>query len=227
MLLINLYRRLRGAIAFAFFAAALPLSPVHAATFQGEFWATPGPSANINQAIAAISGATPTATFISTAIDYPNGNRNTQRSNQTLTQFLGADAASIVGDGTEQITTSVFRFTGFLDLVPGQQNFSLASDDGYRLTIDGNIISERSAPRSFRSTALDANAGSGTVPFELIFYENFGNTGVEFFIDSALAAPAAVPVPATLSLGLTGIAAFAMLGWRRRQSRNLPLALPA
>ena len=195
-----------------------------AATFNGQFWDLNSPNGSIDEALLAIDGVTPTATFISTAIDYPNGGQNIVNSQTTLAQFLGADALSIVGDATARITTSVFRFSGFLDLIPGQQNFALGSDDGYRLTINNNVISEQNRPRSFRTTALNSDAASGRVPFELIFYENFGRTGVEFFIDNVLAEPAPIPLPGGLSLSLTGLAAFGLLR-RRRRAQPTKLAL--
>jgi len=203
-------------------AFAVLASPLQAATFQGEFYATPQPYGSIDAAIAAITGQTPTATFTSTTIDYPNGSTNVQFSNQTLAQFLGADAASIVGNPNEQITTSVFRFTGFVDLIPGQQSFALGSDDGYRLTLNNTVVSEQSRPRAFRFTTIGADVGSGTVPFELVFYENFGRTGVEFFIDNQLVEPSAIPLPATASLSLLGFAA--LFGLRRRKGDKLGLA---
>lgn len=203
-------------------------SPATAATFQGEFWSVNSPQANINDAVQVINGSAPTATFLSTAIDYPNGNVDTTLSFVSLNAFLGADAGSIVGDGTAPITTSVFRFTGFLDLMPGQQTFALGSDDGYRLTIGGNVVSQQNSPRSFRFTTLNNDLGAGVEPFELIFYENFGRTGVEFFIDNALAVPSAVPLPGAFMLALSSVSVLALMGWRRRtRTVKIPLANPA
>jgi hypothetical protein len=134
-----------------------------------------------------------------------------------LASFLGADAASIIGDSLATIQTSVFRFTGFIDLVPGTQTFAIGSDDGYRLTIDNTLVSQRSQPRSFSTTTRTRNLGEGSAEFELIFYENFGNTGVEFFIDGALATPSPVPVPTGLTLIASALAALGLLKWRRRR----------
>ena len=199
-----------------------------AATFQGEFWSVNTAQSNINDALQVINNSAPTATFVSTAIDYPNGNINTTLSFISLNAFLGVDAGSIVGDGTAPITTSVFRFTGYLDLMPGQQSFALGSDDGYRLTIGGNVISQQNTPRSFRFTTLNNDLGANIEPFELIFYENFGLTGVEFFIDNALAVPSPVPVPGALLLALSSLSVLGLLGWRRRPEYvKIPLVNPA
>ena len=223
MCLLILVRRLSGALLPGLVAAFLSATPSQASTFLGEFWDVSAPNRSIDQALNAITGVAPTATFQSTAIDYPNGATTRTSSSVTLSQFLGTDAASIVGNGNAQIITSVFRFTGFIDLIPGQQNFNLGSDDGFRLTIDNNVVSQQNGPRAFRFTELDTDAGEGRVPFELIFYENFGRTGVEFYIDSVLASPAAIPLPNTASLGLLSLAALGGIGMRRSRHEK-PLA---
>lgn len=226
MSLLLFIRRVRNVLLTLALGTTLVASPVNAATFQGEFFASATPFQNINQAVAAIAGQSPTATFVSTAIDYPNGNPNVQASNLTLATFLGSDAASIVGNPNEQITTSVFRFTGLVDLQPGQQSFAIGSDDGFRLSFNNTVVAQQSGPRSFRFTNQLTDVGSGRVPFELIFYENFGRTGVEFFINNTLAEPAAVPVPATAGLMLMSLMSLAIVGfWRRKPKMALAPAL--
>ena len=195
-----------------------------AATFTGEFWNASSSFGNINQAITYTQNNAISATFTSSAIDYPNGGTNNTSSNTTLASFLGADAASLVGDGSATITTSVFRFSGFLDLLPGVQQFVVGSDDGYRLNINGSLVSERSAPRGFRNTTVNTIGGEGRATFELFYFENFGRTGVEFFIDGQLAAPAAVPLPASLALLLVGLGG---LGLIKRRRTTLPLGKAA
>jgi len=211
---------LRGALALA---CSLFVSTAQAATFHGEFFDINTRSMSIAQARAAIDGVSPTATFESTAIDYPNNTQNSGSSNQTLSQFLGVDAASIVGNGNATITTSVFRFTGFIDLVPGAHTFAVGSDDGFQLVLNNQVVSTRSAPRGFRFTTTTSNPGSGRMPVELIYYENFGRTGVEFFIDGVLATPAVISLPGTASLSALGLGALVVMS-RRRKLRQKTLA---
>ena len=222
--MLRLFRFLRGINILCALCVVVALAPAssRAATFTGEFFKLDSPSNNINQAINAIASASPTATFQTSAIDFPNGNTNTNSSNTTLATFLGADAASIIGNGLATIQTSVFRFTGFLDLLPGNQSFAVGSDDGFRLTIDDTEVSQRARPRGFSTTTRNRNPGTGRVAFELIYFENYGNTGVEFFIDGTLANPAPIPVPAGLPLIVTAVAALGFLKSRRR--RSFPLA---
>lgn len=196
-----------------------------AATFTGEFWNATSGFNNINQAIAFSENNAVTATFESTGIDYPNGGTNNVSSSSTLASFLGADAASIVGNSNATVQTSVFRFTGFVDLEPGTQQFIVGSDDGFQLTINDVRISQQSRPRGFANTTRNRNPGSGIVPFELFFYENFGNTGLEVFIDGQVAEASPIPIPAGLPLLLSAFAALGLLKWRGRS--RFPLGKPA
>jgi len=158
------------------------------ATFDGEFWETPRRD-DVDAAIADTSGS-PDATFSSTHVDYPQGAAAGQQSSLPLSNFLGTDAPSIAGNGAAVLTTSIIRFSGFIELAPGPHSFSVGSDDGYRLIIDGNVVSEHPRVRGFRTTTVTQDVGSGVLPFELWFFERTGNTGVDFYIDGVLAAPA-------------------------------------
>ena len=195
-------------MAFAVLAVLACPNGATAATFFGEFWDASTSVSNLNAANAVIAAGGPTATFQSSAIDYPQGNVNNTRSSTTLAQYLGGDAASIIGPSSMSITRSVFRFTGFLDLTSGNQLFQVGSDDGFRLTVGGNLVAQHTNSRGFRFTSATSNPGAGRTPFELIYFENRGRTGVEFFVDGALAAPAPVPLPGAFALLLAGLAAF-------------------
>jgi hypothetical protein len=129
---------------------------------------------------------------------------------------LGVDAGSIVGNGLATIQTSVFRFTGFVDLLAGSQQFITGSDDGYRLTVNGTLIS-----RAFNTTTNNSNPGEGRATFELLFYENYGNSGLEVSLDGELIKASPIPLPAGFTLILSALAALGLLKWRNR--RTLPL----
>ena len=198
-------------------------SAAFAATFQGEFWDAATPVGKLEDADAIIAGGDPNGIFDSTGIDYPQLGDVVSDDATSLADFLGSDADSLAGDvGIEDatLTDSVFRFTGFLDLLAGEQLFSVGSDDGFRLTIGGVVISSAEA-RSFSTTDVVVDAGVGITAFELIYFERTVVTGVNFSIDGVLAAPAdpvaAVPLPAGLPLIL---AALGTLGLAARRSNR-------
>ncbi|WP_236632958.1 LamG-like jellyroll fold domain-containing protein [Endozoicomonas elysicola] len=111
---------------------------------------------------------TPTATFTATNLDYSDAG--------TLAGFLGNDANTLSTDiGNNTMETIGFRFTGFVKLDAGQHDFTVTSDDGFRLNIAGQNISE-----FFDTRPAEATTGSYTAPadgfysFELIYWENGG-----------------------------------------------------
>jgi hypothetical protein len=199
-------------------ALSLPAAVTHAATFAGIFWDADRSFGNIGDVSAYIGGTDVTATFRSTGIDYPNAGGSIT-SDTTLADFLGADAATLSGNGDSNLRTSVFQFSGSLGLT-GVQTISVGSDDGFVLKFDGIEVLGFSKPRAFGYTTGSFDLSDVKV-FELTYYENYGNTGVEFLIDGTVVnpsmAPAPVPVPAALPL--LG-AAIAVLGGVRRLRRG-------
>ncbi len=203
-------------------AALLPVTGAHAATFGGAFWDADRSFGNIGDVLGYIDGRAPDATFRSTAIDYPNAGESIT-SGTRLSDFLGAtDAATLSGAGDRNLMTSVFRFTGTVDLA-GIHDITVGSDDGFTLSLNGINVMQHSTPRAFAYTKGSYDF-SGKTTFELTYYENYGFTGVEFLIGDtvvngsmAASAPAAVPVPAALPLLGAGIAA---LGGLRRMRRG-------
>lgn len=201
-------------------AAALVLvaGPSIASSFNGAYWDANAFS-TVDQAITYTENNAATATFQSTGIDYPNAGGSIT-DNTTLQSFLGADGGTLSGAFTNTLEKSVFSFTGTLDLT-GTQALKVGSDDGFALKLDGIEVLRYSAPRAFNYT-IGSYDFSGATTFELIYYENYGNTGVEFqigdtVVNSAMAAsqPSAVPVPAALPMLLAGLGAFGLIRRRR------------
>lgn len=201
-------------------AGAVLLSAVsaHAATFAGSFWDADRSFGNIGDVTAYIARNDPTATFQSTGIDYPNAGGSIS-SSTTLADFLGADADTLSGAGDSNLMKSVFQFSGDLGL-SGIQTVSVGSDDGFVLKLDGVEVLGFSTPRAFAYTSGSFDF-TDVKMFELTYYENYGNTGVEFRIGGTVVnpsmSPAPVPVPAALPLLGAGLAT---LGGLRRMRRG-------
>ena len=201
-------------------AAALTLAaPAAQAMTVGLFFDSNKSFANVDAAIAFAAGREADAMFASSAIDYPRG-ANTLNSDDTLAAFLGDDAVSLTAGADRRLATSVTVFRGWLNLAAGPQRFDVGSDDGFALTIGGTEISRFSNPRAFTTTSVMADAGAGLTPFELVYYENSGRTGVRFSVDGAVvtgaAPPSAIPLPATAQLVLLALGAMWLV--RRRRS---------
>ncbi len=194
----------------AFTAVVIAFGSVaNAATFQGIFWDANQNFSTIDDAIDFAETTAATATFESSLIDYPISSTRTQKSKNTLAEFLGSvDSATLSGAGASELSQSVFRWTGFLDLTGGDTLLSVASDDGFRLLLGGETM-EQTTPRGFRTTSETFQMAAGITPVTLWFFENGGKTGVEFRVNGSLATPTApVPLPATLMLSVAGIGAL-------------------
>jgi hypothetical protein len=194
-------------------AVMLAGSGASAATLAGEFWSVaPDTIASIDEAIAAVSGGTDptTATFTSTDIDY--GDAGTNWDIGSLSDFLNADAGSIVG-GDPYMQESVFRFTGLVSLNFGDI-IDVTSDDGFRLFIDGAVLSESVGLRGPNNTTFGNWGGaSGTYTATLWYFE--GNETQAQLI-SNLGDFAVVPLPAGAVLMLTALGGFGVMRKRRK-----------
>lgn len=205
--------------------ASLSLAPglagaatAHSGLF-GEMWDVAS-ARSLTEAQASIDGVAPTATFRATLLDYPSG-ADTLPSGKSLSDFLSHDAPSLVGLDP-QMTTSVLRFAGFIDIAAGEHALTVASDDGFGLWIGGARVAAHEGQRAFRTTSTVVSlAEGGRLPFELIFFEHYGNTGLRVALDGApLGAdrlstqPAAIPLPAAGALLLAALGGLALL--RRR-----------
>lgn len=209
-------------------AAALALGTVHPASAAstaglfGEFWdAGSDDLDDLADALSIIGARQADATFVSTAVDYPNGAALLSDDTDTLAQFLGADAASLSGEADNTLDGNfILRLTGQITLDAGAHDFQVFSDDGFRLTVDGAVIDAFLGLRSFGTNGPQTvTLPGGPLDFELIFFDgNPISAGLELLVDQSIAGGAllstpmpAVPLPAPALLLLTGLAGCAVL----------------
>jgi hypothetical protein len=183
-------------------------------------------------------------------LDYPVGSTDSIADTTTLSAFLGANATNLSGSGGNTLDSSLFLFKGLINIQSGfdvtagnstiDVNFAVGSDDGMRLRIGGVTVAQYDGARSFGFTSGTANfVAAGYYPVEIIFWENAGNTGIEWYSSISggpnsgaptgtvgivptsvlLDPPAAVPEPGTLLLLGSGFVGLSGLAWRRNRRK--------
>ncbi len=139
-----------------------------------------------------VAASKPDRTFMSTWVDYPNGNQDVTPSTGRLSNYLGRDRGSLNGSGREQLTNSVMRFYGLI-MITGDMDedraspaidvwFALGADDGCRLRLGGQIVLEWPAERAFAFVSGAARfVVEGLYKIELICFERQGMAGIELY----------------------------------------------
>lgn len=192
--------------------AALGLASANAATLvnvKGEAWDSPDNMNSISAALAEISSRDADTMFDLTRIDFPNGSTGSFSDNNTLSTFLGSLGMITEGSDFATLHDTVMRFSGMIELDTDDTRWSVGSDDGFQLTIGDEILGSQGR-RGFRYTNGDLDFSPGLYAFELVYFEDGGNTGVEFLVNSQLVDNLEAPLPAAALLMAGGLAAFGM-----------------
>jgi hypothetical protein len=119
---------------------------------------------------------------------------------------------------------SVFgaEFTGLIDVASaGSKTFSLASDDGSYLFIDGVLVVNNGGTHAVVQVSGSANLAAGLHSFTVQFFEDLGGpSGVDLTVPTDVTfAGAGTPEPSAGLLVGAGLALLAWTGRRRRTSR--------
>ncbi len=172
---------------------------------QGSIYAS---AVNINtlaQAETLVAAApAPDATFTATDIDYPNGTPPNTATG-TVGNFLGVDGASISAPALlpSALNRMVFVFDGYLYVTTaGPYSFTVGSDDGFQLDIDGAMVTDYPNLRGFANTTGNAVLGAGYHTIRLIYWENLAQEGLR--MTSSLTGGATVGVNVLLSASGNG-----------------------
>ncbi len=152
------------------------------AGLQGQIWRSTSAINNLGDAQSIIAGNAPDATFVASAVDYPQGAQDFTNTGP-LSAFLGSDIGTMSGLPTNYaMERMVFKLSGQI-YVPadGTYQLNVASDDGFQLNIDGSLWSQFTGNRAFTSTNQSGFLSEGFHDIEFIYWENGGQEGFELF----------------------------------------------
>lgn len=212
---------------------ALTVPEVSEATvgLQAHYYTSSAPVTTMAGALAIETQANLLATFTATSVCYPSCGTEGSDS-MGLAGWLGSGATNLVYTTASTIGDLSHHTLGLYGLVTitagGSHIFSIGSDDGSQLWIDGNLVVDNGTMHSFSSVSgnpLDLSAGDHTI--RIVQYENAGSSGLTAQLDgtalsgAVLSTISAVPEPAAWMLMLVG---FGAVGAALRIRRNRAIA---
>ncbi|WP_211826939.1 cadherin-like domain-containing protein [Kistimonas asteriae] len=110
----------------------------------------------------------------------------TDQGRHSLQDFLGTTDAQSLRGGNKQaaLTTMAFHFRGYIDLTAGEHHFTIGSDDGFRLNVDGQTVSQYDGNRAYaKSQGAFTAAKAGLYPIDLVYWENGGDARLTVEMD--------------------------------------------
>lgn len=132
---------------------------------------------NTTKAAEAAAG-TPDATFVATELMYAS-----RKSETTVAEFIGDDAASLEGNGNLEMGPSALTLTGYIYIPPGVHEIKVVSDDGFELEIGGVDFSEFTGGRGPDGTARVADFDGGLYEIDMLYFDGGGGMALSLHID--------------------------------------------
>jgi Ca2+-binding RTX toxin-like protein len=152
--------------------------PTSGSGLAGEVFVPGSRIWNIDMAEAASRGI-PDVTFVASQIAY-----GASRSDTTVAEFLGDDAASIDGEGGAlEFGPSALTLSGYIYIPPGVHEIEVVSDDGFRLELGGMDFMEFEGTRATDATARVAEFEGGLYEIDLLYFDAGGAMSLGLQID--------------------------------------------
>ncbi|NNE78819.1 MAG: hypothetical protein HKN18_00970 [Silicimonas sp.] len=151
--------------------------PSDATGLMGEAFVTGEGIWNTEKAQAAADGQS-VATFVASELLF-----GSRKSDTTIAQFLGDDAASLQGNGDLEMGPSALTLEGYIYIPPGVHELKVVSDDGFELQIGGVDFSEFEGTRSTDGTGRVADFEGGLYKIDMLYFDAGGAMSLGLMID--------------------------------------------
>ncbi|WP_062270382.1 tandem-95 repeat protein [Endozoicomonas arenosclerae] len=143
--------------------------------------ASSGDFNSLSEVLTFMDDETADATFMAHILAFDDGNPD------TLSNFIGNNGSDLSGLGSEPFETMALRFTGQIKLDAGTHNFTVRSDDGFSLKINGQVVTEFDRDRGPGNSSGSFSANSdGLYDIEIVYWENRGGAVLEVSKDGQI-----------------------------------------
>ncbi|MEM9343764.1 MAG: LamG-like jellyroll fold domain-containing protein [Pseudomonadota bacterium] len=152
--------------------------PSEGSGLAGEVYVPDGRINNIDDLRDLTNGA-PQLSFVASEIAYAG-----RKSDTTVEEFLDHDAGSLTGDGSAyEMGPSGIVLTGYIYIPPGAHEITIASDDGFSLSLGGQSFSAFETPRATEETSVVGDFAGGLYEIELLYFDQGGGMSLYMEID--------------------------------------------
>jgi PEP-CTERM motif len=195
-------------------SALLAIAPLaHADTVSGSVYV----GGTTGAIPATLPPGAPSATFLLGSVGNPF---NMSTANYTISGFLTSGGDSLLytsgaGVGGTTLDNTLFVFSGFIDLAPG--NYSVTHDDGVIVTVGGVTEIDAPNPTSQEHSTFHVSTDTGLVPFEIEYAEVDGAPAILQASGGSFGTFGITPTPEPSSFVLLGSGLLAAAGMIRRR----------
>jgi len=127
---------------------------------------------------ALIDANAPDATFLAKTVDFSGG--------LTIAEFLGDEAVldpETAAAANVSLQTFGLALTGLVYIPAGLHTIAVRSDDGFRLSLNGEEISSHLEERTAAETTIIGDFEAGFYELELLYFENLNGQSLRMEID--------------------------------------------
>ena len=145
----------------------------------GAVYDRSGSFADINDLLAqTLTQNTPTRNFVAHRVDFGATFGET-----TLGAFLDDAGHLTNGGGATDMSTIGMRLQGYVWIPEGAHMITVRSDDGFQLSLGGQVVSSYNWGRGFESTSRQIDFAGGLYQIDLYYFENIGDQGLRLELD--------------------------------------------
>ena len=152
--------------------------PVMGTGLMGSAWADGTKINSIADLQNLMGTVSPTATFEVSEFGFKS-----HESDTSIEEFLGDKGMVLSGDGMAEMGPSGLSFTGYIFIPAGEHTITVASDDGFQMSIGGVPFTSFEGRRGTDETSATATFDGGLYAIDMLYFDGGGGMSLSLIID--------------------------------------------